>query len=239
MTTLTQVRKTLTAQTPLMAYVGTVDLAVEKAREARADAIARRQKFAAEYTPEKIQSRANTFVGQVQEAPALVLNRGLELATKAQESYAGAQKQAEAEYKTLATRGSKLVKRILDQKATKDLVAQAETTFASAKGAVTTFTKGAEDVQSSAKALFTTGRKEAVKAADAIVDSVTDEVETATAEVKGAAKRTRTAAKRTSTTTKKAATNARTAAKRTSTSARKTAAGAVKATDKAAEKVGK
>lgn len=239
MTALTQVRKTLTAQTPLMAYVGTVDLAVEKAREARIDAVARRQKLAAEVAPAKLQARATTLVDQAKETPALVLNRGLELATKAQETYAGAQQQAQAEYKTLATRGQKLVKRILDQKSTKDLVAQAETTLASAKGAVTTVTQGAEDVQASAKALLTTGRKEAAKAADAIAASVTDEVETATTEVKAAATRTRTAAKRASTTTKNVATKSRTAAKRTTTSARKTAAGAVKATEKAAEKVGK
>ncbi len=238
MNTLAQFRKTITAQKPLMAYVGTVDLAVEKAREARTDAIARRQKLAAEVTPAKLQDRANTLVDQAKETPAVVQGRVLGLVAQAQEGYAAAQKQAQAEYKTLATRGQKLVRRVLDQKSTKDLVAQAEATVASAKGAVTTVTKGAEDVQTSAKALLTTGRNEASKAADAIALSVTDEVETAATELKGAAARTRTAAKRTTTTTKKATTGARTAAKRTTTSARKTAAGAVKATEKAADKIG-
>lgn len=237
-TTLAQVKKTLTDITPLMAYVGTVDLAVEKVREAREASVARREKLAKEYAPARLQQRATELAEDVKDAPAQVLNRGLELAAKAQESYEGGVAQAQAEYKDLAKRGAQLVRKVLNQKATKDLVAQAETTVSSAKGAVTTAVKGAEEVQASAKALFTTGRNEAAKAADAISGSVQDEVKTATAEVKTAAKRTRTAAKRTSTTTKKAAATTKTATKRTATSARKTAAGATKATEKAAAKVG-
>lgn len=237
-TTLAQVRKTLTETTPLMAYVGTVDLAVEKARAARTASVARREQLAAEYAPARLQERAAAFAGQAKETPALVLNRGLEIAAKAQTTVEGAQAKAEANYKELATRGRKLVRRVLDQKATKDLVAQAEATVASAKGAVTTAVKGAEDVQTSAKALFTTGRKEATTSVEAITGSLLDEVEVATTEVKAAAKRTRTAAKRTTTTAKKAAESTRTATKRTATTAKKAAADAVKAADKAAEKVG-
>ncbi len=238
MSVVTDIRKTLTDTKPLLAYVGTVDLAVEKAREARVEAEARRTKLRAEYAPAKLQAKAlelqdkaaelpEKAVKAVQDLPALALNRGLELGELAQ-----------AQYADLAVRGEKLVSRIRNQKATKDLVAQAETTIASAKGAVTVARKGAADVQSSAKALFTTGRKEAVRATDAIVESVTDEVEIATTEVKQSAARTRTAAKRTTTTTRNATKKAATSAKATGTGVKKTAAGATKATKTAAAKVG-
>ena len=227
----TDLRKTLTDTKPLMAYVGTVDLAVEKAREARADAEARRATFRAEYSPAKLQAKAvelpEKAVKVVQELPTLALNRGIELSELAQ-----------ARYEDLAARGEKLVDRIRNQKATKDLVAQVDTTVASAKGAVTVARKGANDAQSSAKALFTTGRKEAVRAADAIADSVADEAQTASVEVKKSAARTRTAAKRAATTTKNATAKTTASAKGTRTGVRKTAAGATKATKTAAAKVG-
>jgi heparin binding hemagglutinin HbhA len=238
MSVATDIRNTLTDTKPLLAYVGTIDLAVEKAREARVEAEARRAKLRAEYTPAKLQAKATELQGKavelpekavkaVQELPTLALNRGIELSELAQ-----------AQYADLAVRGEKLVTRIRNQKATKDLVAQVDTTIASAKGAVTVARKGAADVQSSAKALFTTGRKEAVRATDAIVASVNDEVETATTEVKKSAARTRTAAKRTATTTKNATTKVETAAKGTRTGVKKAAAGATKATKTAATKVG-
>ena len=110
---------------------------------------------------------------QAQELPALALNRGLEIAGKAQETY-----------ETVAARGEKLVKRVRTQKSTKDLLAQAEATFALGKGAVTTVRKSATDIQRSAKATLTTGRKEAAVAADAIADSVVDEATEATTTVK-------------------------------------------------------
>ncbi|NNM46916.1 hypothetical protein [Knoellia koreensis] len=221
------IRKTVTDTTPVFYAVGLTDLAVEKIREAGDRAEARR----AELKPAKLQAKAETAIDaatkQVKELPAVALNRSLELASKAQD-----------EYETIAARGEKLVKRVRTQKSTKDLIAQAEATFALGKGAVTTARKSASDIQRSAKATLTTGRKEAVAAADAIAESVVDETAEAATAVKTATKRTRTAAKRTATTTKKSAARTRTAAKSTTTGARKTAAASKKATKAAATKVG-
>ncbi|MEO5610486.1 MAG: hypothetical protein ABIQ61_13305, partial [Ornithinibacter sp.] len=141
-------------------------------------------------------------------------------------------------YDELANRGKSLVNRIRTQKSTKDLLAQANTTVAQAKGAVTATRNAAAQVERSAKATITTGRKEAAKVADVVADSIAEETKVAEAEVKKSVKRTRTAAKRTSTTTKTASKKATTAAKGATTSAKKTVAAAPKAAEKAAEKVG-
>lgn len=223
---------------PFYAVVGVTDLTVEKAREARVAAEARvadlradLDKMVADLSVEKIQdrvqTRASAAFAQVQDLPNVAAAQRKSNVDK-----------AVARYEDLAARGKKLVQRIRNQQATKDLVAQAETTMAQAKGVVTTARKAAADVERSTKATITTGRREAARAAEAIRDSVTDEVRTAEAEVTGAVKRTRTAAKRTSTTTRKAAQRTATSAKGARTSATKAAASARKATVKAAEKVG-
>lgn len=161
---------------------------------------------------------------------------------KVQARLAGAPAAAQKTYGELATRGEKLVERVRKQKATQDLVGQAKATLALGKGLVTTARKTVDDVERTAKATLTTTRKEAVKAAEAVVDSVDVDVKVdtdkASKAVKSSAKRTRTAAKRTTTTAKKGAARTTTAAKSTTTAARKTAAKATKATEKAAEKVG-
>ena len=214
------IRRTVTDATPVYAAVGLTDLAVEKVREARTKANAAR----VELDGAALQAQASE---QVKELPALALNRGLELAGKAQESYA-----------TFASRGEKLLKRVRTQKATTDLIAQAEATVALGKGAVTTVRRSATDIQRSAKATITTGRREALVAADAIADSAGEQAAEATTVVKKSATRTRTAAKRTATTTRKSASAGKTAAKRATTGARKTAAASTKAGTTAAAKVG-
>lgn len=220
--------------TPLYAAVGVTDLAVEKVRDARVRAEKVGAEVRAEFTPTAFQTRANEVqaratevVGTAKELPAQALNQGLVYAGRVAEGY-----------EDLAVRGQSLVKRIRNQKATKDLVAQAESTVALGKGAVTTARNAAAQVESSAKATFTTGRKEVLRVADVLTDSVVDEAETAVAEVKKSATRTRTAAKRTTTTAKNAAKRTSSSAKATTTSARKTVAQAPKATKKAAAKVG-
>ena len=164
--------------TPFFAAVGATDLAVEKVREARlraekarTDLAERAEKARVELStdlaPASVQARATKAVDDAKEIPALAINQTMVFGGKLTEAY-----------DELAARGHKLVKRIQDQKATKDLVAQAETTVASAKGAVTTVSKGAGTVQSSAKALVTTGRKEAAKAAgfvNAVKESTEEE----------------------------------------------------------------
>jgi len=231
MPTVTDIRKTLTDSTPVMAAVGLTDLAVEKVRGARSRVDAVR----VDLDPARVQARAQArlagaagqVVEQGRELPALALNRSLEIAGRAQESY-----------ESVAARGEKLVKRVTTQKSTKDLIAQAEATFALGKGAVTTARKSATDIQRSAKATLTTGRREAAAAADAIADSVAVETAEVTTTVKKSAARTRTAVKRTATTTRKSAAASKTATKRATTSAKKTASATTKATEAAAAKVG-
>ncbi len=157
---------------------------------------------------------------------------------KVQARIKAAPTEAQNYYNDLTKRGEDLVTRIRKQKATQDLVDQAESTVSLGKGAVTTVRNAVADVERSAKSTLTIGRKEAAKAADAVVDSVDVDTEKAKKAVSDSAKRTTSAAKGTSTTTKKAATRTRTAAKSTATSAKKTGAKSTKAAEKATEKVG-
>ena len=141
-------------------------------------------------------------------------------------------------YESVAARGERLVKRVRTQKATKDLIAQAGATVALGKGAVTTVRHSASEIQRSAKATLTTGRREAARSTQSIAASAVNQTAAASGEVKTAATRTRTAAKRTSTTTKNTAATTKAATKRATTSAKKTATASTKAATVAAEKVG-
>ncbi|WP_404385109.1 hypothetical protein LL946_04270 [Knoellia locipacati] len=216
-----------TPATPLFAVVGATDLAVERARDARLRADKARTTVAAELAPASVQKRAGVVIEDVKALPTKALDQGvatLDQVTKG--------------YEDLATRGEKLVNRIKNQKATKDLVEQAEVTLSLGKGAVTTARKAVLDVRTSALATFTTGRHEAAHVAEIVVDTVREDAEVAATDIKASAKRTRSAAKRTSTTATKAAKRTTSSTKAVSTSARKTAATSTKAAEKAAEKVG-
>ncbi len=212
-----------TTSSPLLAVVGVTDLAVERAREARL----RADRVRSELAPAAVQTRAQVVIGEAWALPTKALNQGVATVDQVAKGY-----------EDLADRGEKLVTRIRNQKATKDLVAQAETTLALGKGAVTTARKAALDIRTSALATITTGRHEAAHVAEIVVDTVAEDAEVAATDIKAAAKRTRTAAKRTNTTATKAAKRTTSSAKATTTSARKTAATTTKATTKAAEKVG-
>lgn len=232
MSIIDDVRKT--NQTTFYAAVGVLDLAVEEAREAQA-------RYTKAYTKadKELRTELKSFRKDVEGLDAAEFQaRVAALPGKTVDAVLTLVGQASDTIEDLADRGEKLVTRIRNQQSTKDLVAQAETTVASAKGAVTTARKAAAEVERSAKATVTTGRKEAVRAATAIVDSVSDEVKDATAEVEKSVKRTRTAAKRTTTTTRNAAKKTTARTKATTTSARKTAKAAPKTAKKAAAKVG-
>ena len=159
---------------------------------------------------------------------------------KVQARVKAAPAEAQTYYTDLTKRGEDLVTRLREQKATTDLIEQAEATVSLGKGLVTTVRKAVADVERSAKSTLTIGRKEAVKAAEAVADSVDVDVDVEEAKkaVSSSAKRTTSAAKGTTTTAKKAATRTRTATKSTATSAKKTATKTAKAADKAADKVG-
>ena len=218
--------------TPVYATIGMTDLAIERVREVTLKASETAEKNRVEISelpakvsalPAKAQEQAAKIVADAQDAPA----KARELAEKLQ-----------ASYEELATRGDKLVDRIRNQKATKDLVAQAKTTVAMTEGAVTSAKKAYDDVEKSAKATLTTGRKEAAKLVSTISDVVAEEVPAVQAEAMDAVKRTRTAAKRTSTTAKNSATKTRTATKRAATGVRKTATATKKAATDATTTVG-
>jgi len=152
------IRRTVTDATPVYAAVGLTDLAVEKVREARTKANAAR----VELDGAALQAQASE---QVKELPALALNRGLELAGKAQESYA-----------TFASRGEKLLKRVRTQKATTDLIAQAEAT--------TVVKKSAPRTRTAAKRTATTTRKSASASKTAAKRATTGARKTAAASTK-------------------------------------------------------
>lgn len=230
MTFTTDLRKTVTDATPVYAVVGVTDLAAEKLRAARAQASAA-GKTLSSVDAKGVQQQVQK---QVQDAPAVVLERGLELAGKAQQ-----------QYDAFAARGEELVKRIRTQKSTQDLVAQAEQTVALGKGAVTTVRKAVSDTQASAKATLTTGRHQAVRVAGVVNDVVGREIKDADAAsdviadtIQDAGAKTAAAAKRTRTTARKGAKATTSRTKAAGTSARKTAPRARKATTAAADKVG-
>lgn len=219
MSVIEDIRKSIDA-TPLFAAVGVTDLAVEKVRDARIRATKAGSDLRADLAPTKV-------VAQVKDLPTLAITQSIAVGGKVAEGY-----------DDLALRGKALVRRIRNQQTTKDLVSQAEVALAQAKGAVTTAKHAADEVERSAKATLTTGRKEAVRVATTLVDSVADEAKTAQVEVTKSVQRTRTAAKRTATTARNQATKATASTKAATTSARKTAAASTKATKKAAVKIG-
>jgi len=225
-----ELKKTVTDATPVYAVVGVTDLAAEKLRAARTQA--RTQAAAAGKTITAVTPK--TVQKQVQDVPAVVLERSLELAGKAQ-----------GQYDAFAARGEELVKKIRTQKPTQDLVAQAEQTVAIGKGAVTTVRKAVSDTQASAKATITTGRHQAVRVAGVVNDVVSREAKDAAiaADVvadtaQDAVAKTATPAKRTRTTAQKGAKASTARTKATATSARQAAPRARKATKAAAQKVG-
>jgi len=208
MTLVKEIRKTVTDTTPVYAAVGVTDLAIERLREARARAAAARPDLSVSAMQDRAVKRIEKVTVQALHVPAQVRDQSVEAADKAQHTYT-----------ELAVRGEKLVKRLRSQKATQDLLAQADNTVSLGKGAVTTVRKAAVDTRRAAKATLITSRKEA-------------EV------VREAAKATRTSAKRTSTTVRKSTVAAERSAAATAASAAKTTAAAAEAARIATPKVG-
>ncbi|MEO8556167.1 MAG: hypothetical protein ABI474_05810 [Actinomycetota bacterium] len=238
MTLVKEIRKTVTDTTPVYAAVGVTDLAVEMMRDARVRVAAARADLDVNALQDKALDKAIALQGkavkraekvaeQAQHMPALALNQTLEAAGKAQQTYA-----------ELAVRGHKLVKRIRNQKSTKDLFAQAGSTVTLGKGAVTTVRKAAVDTERAAMATLTTGRQEAESVIEAVVSFVRPEVKAVSTTVRKSVKATRIPVKRTATTAKKSTTSVRRATKSVATSAAKTATAAATAAKTATPKVG-
>ena len=227
MTFVSDFRKSLTDTTPVYAAVGVTDLAVEKVRYAGVRAAAARADFHISSLQDKAVKRAELVAEQAQHIPAKALEQTLESAGKAQATYA-----------ELAVRGEKLVKRIRNQKATKDLLAQAGNTVSLGKGAVTTVRHAAGDTRRAAKSTLTTGRHEAESAVGAVVASVRGDVKTTKRAVRKSGPATRLSTKRTTTVAKKRTAAVKRATKATVTSAGTTVTAATAAVKTATPKVG-
>ncbi|MFN8098978.1 MAG: hypothetical protein U0Q21_11920 [Dermatophilaceae bacterium] len=223
------VKSALSDGTPFYAALGVTDLAIERMREVGAMAQENATKSAQDVSdlPTKASDRFDAFRKQLEDAPQHV-----------RESAATALETAIEFYEDLANRGEKLVDRIRNQQATKDLVHQVKATESQAKGAMTTARKSVEAIEESAMATLTTGTQEVRKVAVKIAESVSDETKLATSELKAGAERTRAAARKTATTTRKSADAMTTKAKAATTSARKSAAAVTEAAKDAAAKVG-
>ena len=221
------IRKTATDPTPVYAAVGVTDLAIERVRKASARAAAVRVDLDVSALQDKAVKRAEKVAEQAQQIPALAVSQTAEIAGKARETYT-----------ELAVRGEKLVKRLRNQKATKDLVAQAGSTISLGKGAVTTVRKAATDTQHAAVATLTTALHEAESVVEAVTGSVRNDVKTTTRAVRKSAPAVRLSAKRTATTAKKSAPPVKRATKSATTSVRKTATAATKAAKTATPKIG-
>ena len=227
MTLVKDIRKTVTDTTPVYAAVGVTDLAVERLREARTRATSRAAAVRLDLDVSTMQDKAvkrfEKVTEQAQQIPAQFRSQTTEAADKARETYS-----------ELAVRGEKLVKRIRNQKSTKDLVAQAGNTVTLGKGAVTTVRKAAQETQHAAMATLATGLREAESVAESVQNGVRITGRTGSK----AAATTVTAGDEIVTTVKKSTASAERATRPAATSARKTAAAATKATKTASSKIG-
>jgi hypothetical protein len=229
MSLVNDIRRTVTDTTPVYAAVGATDLAVEKVRGARVFADFHVSAFQGKaiQRAEQVAEQAQALPALAQALPALALNQTLEVAGKAQATYA-----------ELAVRGEKLVKRVRNQKSTKDLFAQAGSTVSYGKGAVTTVKKAAVDTTRAAKTTLNSGRHEAGVAVGAVAKSVRGEVITSTRAVRNSGPAVRLASKRPAAAAKKSTATAKTATKATATSAATTVTKAAEAVKTATPKIG-
>jgi heparin binding hemagglutinin HbhA len=223
MTLVNDIRKTVTDTNPVYAAVGVTDLAVEMLRDARNKAAGVRLDREVSALQDNLVKRFEKVAEQAQQIPAQVRNQTVEVAGKARDTYS-----------SLAVRGEALVKRIRNQKSTKDLFAQANTTVAFGKGAVTTVRKAAAETQRAALDTLANGRREV----GSIASSVQDDVRATGRKVSKAASSTRSSAEGTATTVKEGAKSAKGASKGVATSAKKTAASGTAATKNATTKIG-
>lgn len=247
MTTITDIRKTVSESTPVLALVGATDAAVRQARhlianastvqaevEARVTKIQEEvEKAVRDFDAKQLQAKVaerldpKALQATAQQVPALAVARALEFAGK-----------AESSYESLAERGKFVMERVRSQKATQDLIKQGKVTVSRTKAAVTTARKAVDETASAALGVVKVGRGEANLAATATVAAAEEAAVVAEESVEAAAGATATVAKDAATTLRKSASTTRSAAKRAGTSVRKTASAAAKAAEGAADKLG-
>lgn len=232
----TDIRKTMSESTPVLALVGATDLAVERVRAALANASQMQaevearmtkmqegmEKAVAGFDAKQLQSRLQAALdpkavqAAAQQVPALAVSRALEAAGK-----------AETEYEELAERGKVLLERVRTQKATQDLLKQGKVTISRTKAAVTTARKAVDETAAAARGAVKVGRREVLRSAVAGEAVVAEGVA-----------ETGAATKRAAATARSGAASTRKATKTATTTARKSAAAAGKAASVTADKVG-
>jgi hypothetical protein len=220
MSVLTEIRKTVSEATPVMAVLGATDLAVAKVRRAAVELPAEVEKGIG-----ALQAQIGVFQAEVEKAadPAALQKLVHDLPTKAAAVATDVTGRVEHRYTGLAERGKALLKQVESSTATKNLVRQGRATLSRSKAAVTTAQRSAEDVVASGEEAVTAVRRDA---GDAVAGTA-----------RGAS-RSRAALASTSRTAKAGAKRTRGAAKGAATSARKSAAKASEAAVSAADKVG-
>jgi hypothetical protein len=246
MATLSDIRKTVSESTPILALVGVTDVAVRQvhyvvsnASTIQSEVEARVGKlqegvekavtgFDAKQLQAKLVERLDPKVLQAaaQQAPALALARALEAAGR-----------AEAGYESLAERGKVVVERVRSQKATQDLIKQGKVTLDRTKAAVTTARKAVDGTAHAALGVVKAGRNETVAAANETVVSAEEAVVVTEQAVGSGAGKPRVATRRTTATTRKSAPPARAVAKG-ATSTRRTASTTAKTGEDAADRLG-
>jgi hypothetical protein len=264
MSRITEIRKSVTESTPVLAVVGATDVVVERVRATTSTAAARAEKVQAglgdALTTYQVELRKGLEVAQaeigktvaayqigldpqrvqakvvetVQHVPAVVQQAPALAVSRALE-VAG---QVETGYAGLAERGKQLVERVRRQKPTQELVEQGKATLTRTRAAVTTARKAVDDTTAAARSAVTIGRREAGETAAAVEQTLEASVQKTEQVVAQRTSGTRAAAKRTTTTARKGADATKKATKNAATSARTTAGTAEKAAEKAAEKVG-
>lgn len=264
MSRITEIRKTVTESTPVLAVVGATDVVVERVRTTTSTAAARAEKVQAgleeALTTYQVELRKGLEVAQaevgktiaayqisldpqrvqtrvvetVQHVPATVQQVPALAVSRALE-VAG---QVETGYAGLAERGKQLVERVRRQQPTQELVEQGKATLTRTRTAVTTARKAVDDTTAAARSAVTIGRREAVETVGALEQTIEKSVEQTEQVVAQRTSGTRAAAKRTTTTARRGTDATKKAAKDAATSARTTAEKAEKATESAAEKVG-
>jgi heparin binding hemagglutinin HbhA len=157
-----------TAELKQAAYVvaGVGDLAVEKLREVPAKV----SKIGADLRGPDNTVSVKSVQAKVSEAVLSIPAEALQLTAKISTLAEGGVKKAESQYKDLANRGEAIVRRIGNQKATQDLINQAQSTVTRARVARGAAQRGAENTKVAAKGTATSARKTAGKATKAASD---------------------------------------------------------------------
>lgn len=244
MSSLNDIRKTVSESTPVLAVVGATDAAFRRARylidnastvqaevESRVTKLQERvEKAVADFDAKQLQTKVadrldpKALQASAQQVPALAVARALELAGR-----------AEAGYEGFAERGKVVVERVRSQKATQDLIKQGKATVSRTKAAVTTARKAVDETAGAALGVVRTGRSEADAAAAETVEAAEDAVTTAQEAVETAAETaaatTKVSAKKAAPTVRKSSSATRAAAKGVTTGARRSASAAGKPGD--------